>query len=49
MVMFVPRMELVDSEFSGALDIWPLGILIVNGASTVEPVGSFDTPDAIKT
>lgn len=42
-------MQFVDCEFSGAFDVWPLGMLIVSGPSTVEPVGSFDTPDAINT
>lgn len=51
--MFVPCIEQVASEFSeGALDDQPLGIFIVNGASTIELVGklhSLGKPEAINT
>lgn len=52
-VMFVLCTEQVASEFSeGALDDRPLGIFIVNGASTIELVGRLDSlgkPEAIST
>jgi hypothetical protein len=52
-VMFVPCIEEVASEFSkGALDDGPLGIFIVNGASTVELFGRLESlgkPEAIST
>lgn len=47
--MFVPCVEqLVCSE---ALEGWPLGIFMVNGASIVEPLGlePLGIPDAIRT
>lgn len=51
--MLVPCIEQVASEFSeGALGDRPLGIFIVNGASTIELVGRLDSlgkPEAIST
>ena len=46
--MFVPCANTLQCEFSGALDGWPFGILIVKGASTVKPLGSLG-PEAINT
>jgi hypothetical protein len=52
-VMFVPCIEEVAFEFSeGALDDGPLGMFIVNGASTVELFGRLESlgkPEAIST
>lgn len=44
MVMFIPCIEQVASGFSeGALDDGPLGIFIVNGASTNELFGRLES------
>lgn len=52
--MIIPCIEQVASEFSEgeALDEEPLGIFMVNGASTIELVGiivSLGNPEAIST
>ena len=42
--MFVPCMEPESREYSeGALDDWPQGIFIVNGASTIELFGRLES------
>lgn len=41
--MFIPCIEQVASEFKEARDERPLGIFIVNGASTTELLGRLDS------
>lgn len=51
-VMFMPFAEAVGCEFSYVLHDWPLGIFIINGASTVVPfrwLESLGKPEAIRT